>query len=213
MAAGVANPVTPPAWLIVGLGNPGPEYAWTPHNLGFLAIDRLAEAMGTRVERPEAKSFLGFGTLAGKRVALAKPQTYMNASGMAVRELVHRLEVPPARLIVLLDDVALPWGMLRIRPRGSAGGHNGLASIIGALGTEQFIRVRMGIQPDHPVADLAAYVLRPMRQAELERAAEMTAAAAEAVRLIVAEGVGRAMARFNRRASPPENQAADEPAC
>lgn len=211
MAAAVANPVTRPAWLIVGLGNPGPEYAWTPHNLGFLAIDRLAEEAGARVERPEAKSLLGFGTLAGQRVALAKPQTYMNASGMAVRELVRRLEIAPARMIVLLDDVALPWGMLRIRPRGSAGGHNGLASIIGALGTDEFIRVRMGIQPDHPVTDLAAYVLRPMREAELERAAEMTEMAAEAVRVILTEGVGRAMARFNRRASPPEKEAAGDP--
>ncbi len=211
MAAAVAGPVTRPAWLIAGLGNPGPEYAWTPHNLGFLAIDRLAEEIGARVERPEAKSLLGFGTLAGQRVALAKPQTYMNASGMAVRELLGRLEIEPGRMIVLLDDVALPWGMLRIRSSGSAGGHNGLASIIGALGTSDFVRVRMGIQPGHPVGDLAAYVLRPMRKAELEQAAELVEAAAEAVHVILAEGVGRAMARFNRRATPPESEAAGEP--
>jgi len=203
--------VTPPAWLIVGLGNPGVEYASTPHNLGFLAVDRLAELVGTRVVRPEAKSLLGLGTLAGLPVALAKPQTFMNASGLAVRELLERFELAPERLIVLVDDVALPWGMLRIRTSGTAGGHNGLASIIGALGSSNFIRVRMGIGPDEPVADLAAYVLRPMRKAELERAAASVEAAAEAVRMILTEGVGRAMARFNRRIAPPQAPATEAP--
>src|SRR3990172_10459138 len=119
--------------LIVGLGNPGPEYAWTPHNLGFLVVDRLAERAGIRVERPEAQAYIGKGRLAGQDVVLAKPQTYMNASGMAVGELVRRVEIDPAEMIVVSDEVALPWGMLRIRERGSAGGHNGLESIISAL--------------------------------------------------------------------------------
>ena len=122
--------------LIVGLGNPGPEYTWTPHNLGFHVVDRLAERAGARVERPEAMAYIGRGKLAGHDVVLAKPQTYMNASGMAVAELVRRLDADPAEMIVVADDVALPWGMLRIRERGSSGGHNGLESILGALGTD-----------------------------------------------------------------------------
>jgi PTH1 family peptidyl-tRNA hydrolase len=190
--------------LIAGLGNPGAEYTWTPHNLGFLVIDRLAERTGIRVERPEAKSFLGKGRLAGHDVLLAKPQTYMNASGMAIRELAGRYEFDAALTIVVVDEAALPWGSLRIRERGSAGGHNGLKSIIGALGSDEFIRVRLGIAPEHPVSDLAEYVLRPMRKAELAAAAEMVEAAADAVELILTEGAGRAMSRFNRRSAAPE---------
>ena len=189
--------------LIVGLGNPGVEYAWTPHNLGFLAVDAIAERAGIRVERPEAKSLVGLGQFAGQEVALAKPQTMMNLSGLAVRDLLARHRMRPGRLIVLYDDVALPWGMLRIRERGTAGGHNGLKSIIGAIGTIEFPRVRMGVQPEHPVGDLAEYVLRPMRKAELEIAAEMIEQAAEAVELILTQGAARAMNRFNRRVPPP----------
>ncbi len=190
--------------LVVGLGNPGAEYAWTPHNLGFLVIDELAQRAGARVERPEAKAYIGFGKLAGHEVLLAKPQTYMNASGLALRELGERYEFEVPQLIVVVDEAALPWGSLRIRERGSAGGHNGLKSIIGALGTDEFIRVRLGIQPDHPVSDLSDYVLRPFRKAELETAAEMVHEAADAIELILAEGVGRAMNRHNRKAAPPE---------
>jgi len=190
--------------LIVGLGNPGVQYTWTPHNLGFLAVDRIAERAGIRVQRPEAKSLLGLGQLAGQEVALAKPQTMMNLSGLAVRDLLSRLECGPQDLTVLYDDVALPWGMLRIRERGTAGGHNGLKSIIGAIGTVEFLRVRMGAQPEHAIGDLAEYVLRPMRKADLEAAGEMIEQAAEAVELIVTQGPGPAMNRFNRRASPPD---------
>ena len=193
-----------PMKLIVGLGNPGVEYAWTPHNLGFLAVDAIAESAGIRVERPEAKSWVGRGSIAGREVALAKPQTMMNLSGLAVRELLERLECGPEALIVLCDDVALPWGMLRVRQRGSAGSHNGLKSIIGTIGSMDFPRVRMGIQPDHPVGDLAAYVLRPMRKADLEIAAEMAGQAAEAVELIITQGIAQAMNHFNRRVTPPE---------
>jgi peptidyl-tRNA hydrolase, PTH1 family len=187
----------------VGLGNVGMQYAWTPHNLGFLAVDRIAERAGMRVERPEAKSLAGFGRFGGQDVVLAKPQTMMNLSGLAVRDLLERLECGPADLIVLYDDVALPWGMLRIREHGTAGGHNGLKSVISAVGTVEFPRVRMGVQPDHPVGDLATYVLRPMRKADLETAAEMTEGAAEAVELMLAQGTPQAMNRFNRRIEPP----------
>ena len=193
-------------WLIVGLGNPGFEYAWTPHNLGFLVIDLVAERAGIRVERPEAKSYVGKGRIGQQEVALAKPQTYMNLSGMAVRELAERYEVAAAQIVVVVDEVALPWGSLRIRERGSAGGHNGLKSMIGALGTDEFVRVRLGIQPDHPVGDLSAYVLHRMRKAELEAAAELVERAANAVECAVTEGVRRAMNQFNRR--PPEDGAA-----
>jgi PTH1 family peptidyl-tRNA hydrolase len=189
--------------LIVGLGNPGPEYAWTPHNLGFLGVDAVAERARIRVERPEAKSLVGLGQLAGQEIALAKPHTMMNLSGLAVRDLLERFECGPEGMVVLYDDVALPWGMLRVRERGSAGSHNGLKSIIGTIGSSDFPRVRMGIQPDHPVGDLAAYVLRPMRKGDLEIAAEMAEQAAEAVELIITRGIADAMNRFNRRVAPP----------
>jgi peptidyl-tRNA hydrolase, PTH1 family len=190
--------------LIVGLGNPGPEYAWTPHNLGFLAVDAIAERARIRVERPEAKSLVGLGQFAGQEIALAKPHTMMNLSGLAVRDLLERFECGPQDMVVLCDDVALPWGMLRVRERGSAGSHNGLKSIIGTTGSDEFARVRMGIQPDHPVGDLAAYVLRPMRKGDLEIAAEMTEQAADAVELIITQGIAQAMNRFNRRVTPPD---------
>lgn len=192
--------------LIVGLGNPGMEYAWTPHNLGFMVVDRLAERAGARVERPEARSYIGRAQFAGHEVLLAKPQTYMNASGPAVRELLERFECDPAEMIVLVDEAALPWGVLRIRESGSAGGHNGLKSVIGALGSDEFIRVRMGIRPEHAVGDLADYVTRPMRKAELEMAAEMIDLAADAVEAVLTEGPGRAMSRFNRRPETEEEK-------
>ena len=187
--------------VIVGLGNPGAEYAWTPHNLGFLGVDAIAERARIRVERPEAKSLVGLGQFAGQEIALAKPHTMMNLSGLAVRDLLERFQCGPEEMVVLYDDVALPWGMLRVRERGSAGSHNGLKSIIGTIGSSAFPRVRMGIQPDHPVDDLAAYVLRPMRKADLEMVAELVEQAAEAVELILTQGIAPAMNRFNRRVS------------
>jgi peptidyl-tRNA hydrolase, PTH1 family len=208
--------------LIVGLGNPGIAYVWTPHNLGFLAADCLAEMSGIRLERPEAKSLVGRGQLAGQDVVLAKPQTMMNLSGMAVSELLRRYELGPDELIVLCDEVQLPWGMIRVNDHGSAGTHNGMKSVIGALAlllrqrhedeaavsdAQKFCRVRMGVQPEHAVDDLAAYVLRPMRRAQQESAAEMVEQAAEAVKSILTEGVARTMNRFNRRASPAPPEA------
>jgi peptidyl-tRNA hydrolase, PTH1 family len=191
--------------LIVGLGNPGIEYAWTPHNLGFLALDRLAETGGIRIERPEAKSYIGRGELAGESVVLAKPQTMMNLTGLAVKELLGRLEISPASMIVLWDEVMLPWGTVRVGLEGSAGGHNGAKSVIRAVGSQEFCRVRMGVQPDHPVGDLAAYVLHPMRRSEMEMAAETVELAAQAVEMILKEGTAKAMNQFNRRNAPPED--------
>jgi len=158
--------------VIVGLGNPGIEYAWTPHNLGFLVVDKLAEQASIRVTRPEAKSFVGRGKIAGHEVILAKPQTMMNLSGLAVRELVARAACNPSDVIVICDDIALPWGMLRVRERGSAGGHNGLKSVIGALGTMEFPRVRLGVQPAELKGDLREYVLRQIRRDEEDVVAE-----------------------------------------
>jgi peptidyl-tRNA hydrolase, PTH1 family len=192
--------------LIVGLGNPGPEYEFTPHNLGFLAVDALAGRAGIHVKRPEAKSYVGHGKLAGNDVVLAKPQTMMNLSGAAVRMLLERYESKPAEMIVLSDEAMLPWGMLRIRERGSAGGHNGLKSVIASVGSE-FIRVRMGVKPEFPLGDMADYVLATMRKPEREIAAQMAADAADAVELILSEGVGKAMARFNRRVESEEESA------
>jgi PTH1 family peptidyl-tRNA hydrolase len=190
--------------LIVGLGNPGPQYEWTPHNLGFLAIDAIAERAGIRVTRPESKSHVGLGAVAGHEVVLAKPLTFMNLSGGAIAQLLDRYEAKPSEMIVVSDEAMLPWGMLRIRERGSAGGHNGLKSIISSIGSNEFIRVRLGVQPEHPLGDMADYVLAPMRKAERAIAAQMVADAAEAVELIVADGVGKAMARFNRKAEPAD---------
>jgi peptidyl-tRNA hydrolase, PTH1 family len=190
--------------LIVGLGNPGEEYAATPHNLGFLAIDGLAERAGIRVTRPEAKSYVGLGKFAGQEVVLAKPQTMMNLSGVAVRMLLEKYECDPAEMILLIDEVDLPWGMIRIRERGVGSTHNGFKSVIGALGTDEFIRIRLGVRPEKVWGDLRDYVLTKMGRAEREIAAQMVADAAEAVDVILTEGVEKAMSRFNRRVAPPE---------
>jgi PTH1 family peptidyl-tRNA hydrolase len=190
--------------LIVGLGNPGPEYQWTPHNLGFLAVDEIANRAGIRVERPEAKALVGRGKFAGEEIILAKPQTYMNLSGISVRDVLEKYELSPEDLLVLYDERDLPWGMIRIGERGSPGTHNGAKSVTSALGTQEFARLRLGCGPDHPVSDLAAYVLRPMKKGDLEIAAEMIAEAAGAVEVIQKQGIAAAMNRFNRRVPPGE---------
>jgi peptidyl-tRNA hydrolase, PTH1 family len=190
--------------LIVGLGNPGYEYAQTPHNLGFMAVDRLAEISGVAVARRESQALVASTELERETLVLAKPQTFVNLSGMAVANLLRRLELDPASLIVLVDDVNLPLDMVRIRLRGSAGGHNGLKSVIGALGSEQFLRVRIGAAPERPIEDLVSYVLRPFARRDLGRVAEAVDQAVEAVRMILKEGPQKAMNGFNRRAPADE---------
>jgi peptidyl-tRNA hydrolase, PTH1 family len=190
--------------LIVGLGNPGPEYQWTPHNLGFLAVDEIANRGAIRVERPEGKALVGRGKIAGEDVILAKPQTYMNLSGISVREVLGKYELELKDLLLLFDERDLPWGMIRIGERGSPGTHNGAKSVTSAAGTQEFARLRLGCGPDHPVSDLAAYVLRPMKKAELEVATEMIGEAADAVEVLLAQGIAAAMNKFNRRVTPPE---------
>jgi PTH1 family peptidyl-tRNA hydrolase len=196
--------------LIVGLGNPDPEYQWTPHNLGFMAVDELANRGGIRVSRPEAKALVGRGKLAGEDILLAKPQTYMNLSGISVRELLQKYELAPQDLLVLWDEAQLPLGSIRISGEGSAGSHNGAKSVIGSLGTPVFTRLRLGCAPDHEVSSRKEYVLRPMRKAELEIAAEMISEAADAVEMILAQGIDAAMNKYNRRKEPPPDESAAE---
>ncbi|MBZ5678276.1 MAG: aminoacyl-tRNA hydrolase [Acidobacteriia bacterium] len=186
-------------FLIVGLGNPGEEYENTPHNLGFMVIDRLAASHAIRVSRKENTSFVGLGETGGKRVALAKPQTYMNLSGPAVRGLLERYELKPDRLIVVYDELDLPWGALRIRLNGSAAGHNGVKSLIGSLGTNEFTRIRIGIHPGHPVKG-EQFVLAPFKRAQKQDVEETVGRAADAVEFIIAEGAAQAMTKYNRRA-------------
>jgi peptidyl-tRNA hydrolase, PTH1 family len=187
-------------WLVVGLGNPGPQYERTPHNLGFLVVDRLAERNSIRVTRPEAKALVGAGRIGGSDVLLAKPQTFMNLSGASVAPLAGKYEIPANRIVLISDELNLPWTGVRIRPKGSAGGHNGLDSVIRSLGTNEIARVRLGIHPGHPIRDGAEFVLSPLRRAQTEELDELLDHAAGAVESIIADGVEKAMTRYNRRA-------------
>jgi PTH1 family peptidyl-tRNA hydrolase len=186
--------------LVVGLGNPGIEYQFTPHNLGYLTIDRIAERAKVDVHSRRCQAATAKVKVAGHDVLLAKPETYMNLSGLSVRKLVDDLGIDPANdLIVIYDELDLPLGAIRVRPRGGTAGHNGLESIIGALGTEEFTRVRLGIAPDHAVRDGAKYVLAQFKKAQLELIDEVLDRAADAVEAILKDGVAAAMNRFNVR--------------
>src|SRR5262245_44661770 len=196
--------------LIVGLGNPGPEYQWTPHNLGFLAVDELANRGGISVERPEAKALVGLGRLAGEEVILAKPQTYMNLSGISVRELLEKYELGPKDVLAMWDEAQLPWGAIRIHAEGSAGSHNGAKSLIGVLGTPALARLRLGCGPDHPLSSRKEYVLQPMKKLELEVAAGMIADAGDAVELLLSKGIEAAMNKYNRREHQQDEAAGAE---
>jgi PTH1 family peptidyl-tRNA hydrolase len=193
--------------LIVGLGNPDPEYQWTPHNLGFMAVDELASRSGIRVSRPEGKALVGRGKLGEEEIILAKPQTYMNLSGVSGKELLGRYELQPVDLLLMFDERDLPWGMIRIGERGSPGTHNGAKSVTSIVGTQEFSRLRLGCGPDHPVHDLAAYVLRPMKKPELGVASEMVAQAGDAVEMILRQGLAAAMNKYNRKVPPPDAEA------
>ena len=186
--------------LVVGLGNPGREYEGTRHNLGFMLIDRLFERAGARKFRDEAGAKVAQIVAAGEPVMLVKPQTFMNLSGDAVRPLLDRHgDGAPANLVVASDDVALPFGMIRIRARGSAGGQKGLISIIDRLGTQEFSRIRLGAAPDHPIGDLSRFVLSPIPKRDAATLDEMLSRAIEAVDVIMTDGVQRAMSQFNER--------------
>jgi len=193
--------------LIVGLGNPGIEYQFTPHNMGFLAVDRIAEQHGVRMSNRQCRALTGKTVMAEQDVLLAKPETYMNLSGMSVRELVREHEVDPTQdLIVIYDELDLPLGVVRIRQRGSSAGHNGMESIIGALGSDEFVRMRLGIAPDRPVKDGARYVLGQFKKSQYAAVDQELDTAAEAVKVILGEGVAKAMSRFNRRPEAREEE-------
>jgi len=185
--------------IIVGLGNPGNEYEWTRHNLGFMLIDKLAADAGASVKRRECRSLVGGAVIEGERVKLVKPQTFMNLSGEAVACLIAKFDSPDAgkSLIIIGDDLALPFGTIRLRARGSAGGHNGLRSIIAALGTNEFIRLRIGIQPEHPVSDAKRFVLAEFPKAERPAVEEILERGAEAVRAVLRDGIAKAMSTYN----------------
>ncbi|MBV8820822.1 MAG: aminoacyl-tRNA hydrolase [Acidobacteriaceae bacterium] len=197
--------------LIVGLGNPGIQYQFTPHNAGFLAIDRIAERCNAVVANRRSKALTATANLAGFDVVLAKPETYMNLSGIAIAALAEELEIDPLRdLIVLYDEVDLPLGSLRVRERGSSAGHNGAKSVTGALGSDEWLRVRIGVSPeDEETASRvrrrsAEYVLTPFRKKELVVLDEVLDRVADAVEVVLREGAGAAMNRFNRREEPAE---------
>jgi len=185
--------------LIVGLGNPGSEYEWSRHNLGFLLIDKLAADAGPTVKRRECGSLVGAAVMENQRVRLVKPLPLRNLSGEAVARLVAKYDSGETdkSLIVISDDLALPFGTIRLRARGSAGGHNGLKSIIGALRTNEFIRLRIGIQPDHPVSDAKAFVLDQFRKSDRMELTEVLERGAEAIRTVLRDGVGKAMSTYN----------------
>jgi PTH1 family peptidyl-tRNA hydrolase len=187
-------------FLVAGLGNPGEEYALTPHNLGFLTVDQIALRHGIRVNRKDSKALAGVGEIDGCPVMLAKPQTFMNLSGTSLGPLMEKHSIGPERLVVVYDELDLGWKALRIKPKGSAAGHKGMKSVIASLKTSEIVRVRLGIYPGHPVKDGAEFVLAPFGRSQIEELDEFIGYAADAVRAIVAEGVEKAMTKFNRRA-------------
>jgi len=188
--------------LMVGLGNPGIEYQFTPHNIGFLAVDRIAAQCGVTIDNRHARALTARSRIGNEEVLLAKPETFMNLSGMSVLELVRKYEADPHRdLLVIYDELDLPLGMIRIRPRGSSAGHNGMQSIINALQTEEIARIRIGIAPDDPRKGGARYVLSPFRKSQLAAVDEALELTAQAVNVIVNEGITVAMNRLNKKNS------------
>ncbi len=204
-------------FLVVGLGNPGLEYLWTPHNAGFMAIDRIAQQEGVVVGNRRCKAVTAICRMAGREVVLAKPETFMNLSGLAVAALVREFEADPARdLLVIQDELDLPLGSFKIRERGSPAGHNGALSVTGALGSQEWLRIRIGVGLDLPPEAIAAsggrrpgrdYLLSPMRKADLTMLDEVLDRVATATRRILEAGPAAAMNEFNRR---ERNGAAEE---
>ena len=195
-------------FLVAGLGNPGEEYALTPHNLGFLTVDRLAERYGIRVTRRDSKALIGVGEIDGHAVMLAKPQTFMNLSGTSLQPLMEKHEIELGKVVVVYDELDLPWLDVRIKPKGSAAGHKGMKSVIQSLGTSEIVRMRLGIDPGHPRGEGKDFVLAPFKRSQMKELEELVDYAADAVRSIIAEGVEKAMTRFNRRAQGLNNEEA-----
>jgi peptidyl-tRNA hydrolase, PTH1 family len=182
--------------LVAGLGNPGEEYEFTPHNLGFLVADRFAADRKIPLTRFDSKALIGMGS----EVMVAKPQTFMNLSGTSLKPLMLKHGLNPADLILIYDELDLPWGEIRIRPKGRAGSHNGLISVVQNLGTEEFVRVRVGAHPGHPLKSGKNYLLSPFSKQQKKELDDLSGFAAEAVSSIIAEGVEKSMTKYNRRA-------------
>jgi peptidyl-tRNA hydrolase, PTH1 family len=199
-------------YLVAGLGNPGEEYEYTPHNLGFLVLDRLAAEKNIRITRPDSRALVGMGGPGaggvgpGGDLLLAKPQTFMNLSGTSLGPLMAKHGLEPKDLILVYDELDLPWGEVRIRPRGRASGHNGVSSVIQNLGTEEFTRVRIGVHPGHALKSGVDYLLAPLPRQYRKELDDLLGLAAEAVNSIIAEGVEKSMTRFNRRAQGLNNE-------
>lgn len=191
------EPLSDKNWLVVGLGNPGDRYERTRHNLGFMAVDMLAREEQTQVKREECRSLIGRTVIGSEVVELAKSQTFMNLSGEAVSCLLKKPDRGVEKLIVISDDMALPFGRIRLRPKGSHGGQNGLRNIIERLGTQDFIRLRIGIMPEHPVGSMSDFVLQNFAKSEQGTVEEVLKTSADAVRTVIADGIEAAMARFN----------------
>ena len=207
LAGGSGSSGRPGPFLVVGLGNPGLEYLWTPHNAGFMAIDRIAQQEGVVVQSRRCRATTATCRIAGREVVLAKPETFMNLSGAAVAALVREFEADPAKdLLVIYDELDLTFGSLKIRERGSPAGHNGARSVTGALNSQEWLRLRIGVGPDLPPEARASgrrpgrdYLLSPMRKAELAVLDEVLDRAATATRRIIEAGPAAAMNEFNRR--------------
>lgn len=185
-------------WLVVGLGNPGGEYQNTRHNAGFMAVDRIADALGVRITKIKYKALCATASYRGQKLLLLKPETFMNASGLAVEAAAHFYKIPPERVLVLFDDISLPVGKIRVRKSGSAGGHNGIKSIIGGLNSQSFPRVKIGVgAKPHPDYDLADWVLSNFTGPEDKLITEAAARAADAALEIIARGVPAAANDYN----------------
>jgi PTH1 family peptidyl-tRNA hydrolase len=185
--------------LIVGLGNPGARYEWTRHNLGFMLVERLARESGRDIRREECRALVGRAEVGGETVELVKPQTYMNRSGESVACLVRKREGFDIKrdLVVVSDDIALPFGTLRLRARGSSGGQKGLKNIIDVLRTDEFARLRIGIRPEHPVNDTSRFVLEEFSKAERAEVGKILERAADALRAVIRDGIDKAMSQYN----------------
>lgn len=184
-------------WLIAGLGNPGLRYEKTRHNLGFMLVDLLTQAAQTQVKREECRSLIGRAEIENEKVEIVKPQTFMNLSGEAISCLLKKENRSAEKLIIIIDDLALPFGTIRLRASGSAGGHNGLNSVIECLKTQDFIRLRIGIQPEHPVSDTKNFVLEKFSKTETVEIEKVLEKSADAIRAVIKDGIEKAMAQFN----------------
>jgi peptidyl-tRNA hydrolase, PTH1 family len=187
-------------FLVAGLGNPGEQYAATPHNMGFLVVERLAARHAIRLTRKECQALIGQGNIGGKTVLLAQPQTFMNLSGVALKPLMEKNEIPTSELLLVYDELDLPWGSLRVRPKGSAAGHNGVTDVIAKIGSQDFPRIRLGVHPGHPLPSGKDYLLSRFTRQQNETLDAFIDLAADATESVISEGVEKSMTRFNRRA-------------